>query len=614
MATNIESTALDFQNIKNNLKTFLANQTEFTDYDFEAAGLSNILDVLAYNTHYNALTANFALNEAFLNTAQLRSSVVSHAQTLGYIPRSKTAALAQVSLSLNLSGVAGRPTQLTMPSGRTFTSSIGGVAYTFQTIRAHYATDDGTGTYNFATTDGETSIKIYEGSTKTKTFRVGETSERQIYVIPDNTMDTATAQVSVFANPTTSDFQTYLNVQEAVRVTAQSLFYQLNETPSGEYELNFGDGTSFGKSPDVGSIIKVTYLSTLGPEANGGTVFTPTADFTVNGVGYPLVVVTESASASGAVRQSVESIRSNAPIAFSSQQRLVTAEDYKAQILAKFSTIEDCISWGGQDNVPANYGKVYVSLKFADNVTESQKTTVKDSIVSNLSDNLAVLSIDTVFVDPIETFLSVIVSFDFDPNKTGKTLATAEQDVIEVVQNYFTVNLEKFNETFRRSNMLTLIDDIGDFIVSSRAEIKMTQRLELTLNSTLSYEVQFPEELSAPSPTEYIIETGAFTFEGGQQCVIRNKFSSNKLQVVNITTGQVLTDNVGTYDELGGKVIITGFTPETILSGQSFLTVNAIPANQATVKPLRNYVIKFDTGSSFAQGTVDTQTTKVTLS
>ena len=160
MATNIESTALDFQNIKNNLKTFLANQTEFTDYDFEAAGLSNILDVLAYNTHYNALTANFALNEAFLNTAQLRSSVVSHAQTLGYIPRSKTAALAQVSLSLNLSGVAGRPTQLTMPSGRTFTSSIGGVAYTFQTIRAHYATDDGTGTYNFATTDGETSIKI----------------------------------------------------------------------------------------------------------------------------------------------------------------------------------------------------------------------------------------------------------------------------------------------------------------------------------------------------------------------------------------------------------------------------------------------------------------------
>ena len=162
--------------------------------------------------------------------------------------------------------------------------------------------------------------------------------------------------------------------------------------------------------------------------------------------------------------------------------------------------------------------------------------------------------------------------------------------------------------------MLTIVDNIGEFIVSSRAEIKMTQRLVLTLNSMLSYEVQFPEELASPSPSIYVIETGAFTAEGGQQCVIRNKFSSNKLQIVNITTGQVLTDNVGSYDELGGKVTITGFTPETILSGQSYLTVNAVPANQATVKPLRNYVIKFDSGSSFAQGTVDTQTTKVTLS
>lgn len=614
MATNIESTALDFTNIKNNLKTFFANKSEFADFNFEAAGINNILDVLAYNTHYNALTANFALNESFLNTAQLRSSVVSHAQTLGYVPRSKTAALAKVNLSLNLAGVAGRPTQLTMPAGRTFTSSIGGVTYTFQTIRAHYATDDGTGTYNFATTDGDTSINLYEGTEKTKTFFVGEATERQLYVIPDTTIDTATARVNVYANPQTTDFTTYLDVSEAVRVTAESQFYQITEAPNGEYELNFGDGISYGKAPDAGSVIRVIYLSTLGSEANGGTVFTPTSDFSVGGVGYPLTVVTESSSAGGAVRQSIESIRTNAPIAFSSQQRLVTAEDYKAQILSKYSTIEDVISWGGQDNVPANYGKVYVSLKFADNVTESQKTTIRDSIVANLSDNLAVLSIDTVFVDPIETFLNVIVSFDFDPNKTGKTLATAEQDVINVARSYFTNNLEKFDATFRRSNMLTLIDDIGDFIVSSRAEIEMSQRIELTLNSKLSYEVQFPEELAAPSPTSHIVQTGAFTFEGGQQCVIRNKFSSNKLQVVNITNNVVLVDNIGSYDELKGKVIITGFTPETILSGQTFLNVNAVPSNQATVKPLRNYVLKFDTGGSFAQGTVDTQTTKVTLS
>ena len=161
MPTAIESTALDFTNIKNNLKTFLASKPEFADFNFEAAGVSNLLDVLAYNTHYNGLTANFALNESFLNTAQLRSSVVSHAQTLGYQPRSKTAALAQVNLSLNLAGVANRPTQITLPSGRTFTSAIAGTTYTFQTIRAHYATDDGNGTYVFADTDGDTTVKIY---------------------------------------------------------------------------------------------------------------------------------------------------------------------------------------------------------------------------------------------------------------------------------------------------------------------------------------------------------------------------------------------------------------------------------------------------------------------
>ena len=614
MPTAIESTALDFTNIKNNLKTFLASKPEFADFNFEAAGISNLLDVLAYNTHYNGLTANFALNESFLNTAQLRSSVVSHAQTLGYQPRSKTAALAQVNLSLNLAGVANRPTQITLPSGRTFTSAIAGTTYTFQTIRAHYATDDGNGTYVFADTDGDTTVKIYEGTEKTKTFFVGETSERQIYMIPDTTLDTATVQVLAYANPSTTDFVTYLDVQEAVRVTADSQFYQIVEAPNGEYELNFGDGISFGKAPDVGSVIRVTYLSTLGPEANGGTTFTPTADVTVNAVNYPLTVVTTSASAGGAVRQSLESIRTNAPIAFSSQQRLVTAEDYKAQILAKFSNVEDCISWGGQDNVPANYGNVYVSLKFADNVTTSQQTTVKDSILANLTDNLAILSINTVFVDPIETFLEVVVSFDFDPNKTGKTLATSETDVYNIVQNYFTQNLEKFDATFRRSNLLTLVDEIGEFIISSRAEVKMVQRLPLTLNQTLSYTVQYPEELAQPSPTSFIVETGAFTFEGGQTCVIRNKLSSTKLQVVNITNGNVLSDNIGSYDRLAGSVTITGFTPESILSGQSFLNVKVVPENQATVKPLRNYILKFDADASFAQGTIDTQTTKVSLS
>ena len=177
MATTITSTQLDFDEIKKSLKAFIAAKGEFQDFNFEAAGINNILDVLAYNTHFNALTANFALNEAFLNTAQLRSSVIAHATTLGYETRSRTASEANVTISINLSGVAGRPTVLSIDSGFSFTTKVGESAYTFQTTEVHSATDDGTGQYNFLNAEGGTSIKIKEGTQFQKTFFVGEKSE-----------------------------------------------------------------------------------------------------------------------------------------------------------------------------------------------------------------------------------------------------------------------------------------------------------------------------------------------------------------------------------------------------------------------------------------------------
>src|SRR5210317_1540411 len=170
MATTIQSTDLDFDTIKTRLKDYFKQQKEFADFDFEASGIANILDVLAYNTHFNGLTANFALNESFLNTAQLRSSIVSHADTLGYTPRSITASIAYLNLSLDLSGVDNRPSTITIPRYTQFTSSVAGVSYTFRTILTHTATDDGTGDYEFVTAEGSTSIPVYQGTERTKTF------------------------------------------------------------------------------------------------------------------------------------------------------------------------------------------------------------------------------------------------------------------------------------------------------------------------------------------------------------------------------------------------------------------------------------------------------------
>ena len=198
MATTIKSTALDFTAIKNNLKTFLADKPEFADYNFEASGLSNILDVLAYNTHYNALTANFALNESFLGTAQLRSSLVSLAEGIGYIPDSKTSSKAIVNLSMNLSGVSGRPTIIQIASGFKFNATVDDTDYVFQTQVDLSATDDGAGIYELKTSTGSEDIDIFEGTSRVKTFLASKSEENAVYVIPDELLDIETAVVRVY--------------------------------------------------------------------------------------------------------------------------------------------------------------------------------------------------------------------------------------------------------------------------------------------------------------------------------------------------------------------------------------------------------------------------------
>ena len=257
MATTIRSSDLDFDTIKSRLKEFLQKKSEFADYDFEASGLSNILDVLAYNTHLNGLTANFALNESFLNTAQLRSSLVSHAEALGYNPKSFTSAEAKLNLSYTINNTD-RPTTITLLKNTPFTTSVDGVSYTFQTRSNFTATDNGSGVYEFVDDAGSPDISVFEGTIKTKTFFVGDTSDSQIYVIPDITMDTSTIQVNVFETATsTTAVDTYTNISKAVRITSTSTHYQIKEVPNGFYEIIFGDlsssppkivGTKFGWS------------------------------------------------------------------------------------------------------------------------------------------------------------------------------------------------------------------------------------------------------------------------------------------------------------------------------------------------------------------------------
>lgn len=618
MTTTFQSTELDFDAIKQNLKSYLQRRGEFTDYDFEASGLSNILDVLAYNTHFNGLIANFGLNEAYLTSAQLRSSVISIAQTLGYNIRSRSSSVANVNLSLNLSSAPVKPTSVTLPSGTSFTASVDGVTYTFQTRATYTATNDGSNIYTFVDNDGNQELPIYEGTSRTKTFIVQEEDENQIFVIPDETIDTSLAVVKVYDTYNSTSFNAYTPLADAITITPTSRFFSIRETPNGYYEVSFGDGQTTGLKPTVGNKVEIEYLSCVGPDANGASSFTPVSQVTVNAINYDLTVSVVASSHNGALRQSIESIRQNAPLGFASQKRLVTAEDYKTSILTKYSSVNDAVAWGGEDNDPPNYGVVYVGLLFNDNVSDASKTAVKDDIKSSLNENLAILSIDVEFVDPVITYLQIETTFTFNPDLTSLTQNTIEGQVTSKVNEYVENNLKNFTGIFRKSNLSTEIDAVSESILSSEIVTKVQQRLTPisvatadTNSNSSTYNITFPVALAAPDDVNYIVTSTSFDYNG-TTCTIKNKLNTTKLQIVDANNLPIV-DNIGSYTPNTGKIQLVGFAPGIITSGDDFIKITAKPLNDNNIKPLRNYYLDNDRSVSFAAAVVDRGTQQVSL-
>lgn len=610
MAT-IQSSDLDFDTIKTSLKNFFKQKSEFTDYDFEASGISNILDVLAFNTHLNGLVANFGVNESFLSSAQLRSSVVSHAENLGYYPKSKSGSSATITLSVSSTDTS--TASLTLPKFSGFTADVDGTTFTFRTTEVHTAVNDGTGAFSFTTSAGSTSIPITEGTLKTKTFLVGETVDSQVYVIPDENIDTTTITVSVFDTPTSSTFTSFTDVNDAIRIDTNSTVFILREVPNGNYELIFSDGTILGKAPEAGNKIVVEYLSTSGADANGASTFSASSiNFDSDITGTHTVTATKVAnSAGGSEKETIESIKLNAPIGFATQQRMVTAEDYKATILENFSSvIKDVSAWGGNQNEPPIFGRVFVSLNFKDGVTTDTQTETKNAITTNLTDNLAIMSIDTEYVDPITSFLEILTTFNFDPDQTNLTSQGAETLVETTILNFINENLNTFDSTFRRSNILTKIDALSTAILNSSMTIKVQQRFTPTLNTTENYTVNFPVKIASPDDVNHRVTSSTFTYEG-VNALIKNKLSSTTLQILNNSTSAVLVDNIGTYNETSGVVSLNGFNISAFAGDE--VKVSVVPADESTIRPLRNYIISLDTSVSAAKAVIDHQETLSTI-
>lgn len=601
MATTIRSTSLDFNSIKNNLKTFLLQKDEFKDFNFEASALSNLLDVLAYNTHYNGLIANFALNESFLTTAQLRSSALSIAEGMGYLPKSVTASKATVNISLT-NTTSGRDSVIEVEAGLKFNGTINNTQYVFQTLNKIRAEDDGSGLYRFYDTETNSfDIPIYEGSAKTKTFRIDDISTAgTVYVIPDQRLDTATVSVKVYESFTGASYRDYQNILNATEITDQTSLYVLREAPNGEYELVFGAGNILGITPEPGNKAVISYLRPAGAEANGIRVFIPQSTVTLGGSAYTLSVTRVSESFGGSEKEDIESIRKNAPYQYSTQNRMVTANDYTSIAFRNYSPyISDIQSFGGQDAEFPEFGVVFMCIKFVDGTTDANKALVRNGI-TELANNLAVLTFDVKFIDPVITYVESDVYFQFNPDLTTYTVGRIRDDVKTTVLNYYDNNIGNFLESFRRSNMLSLVDDVSPAVLSSRADIRIQQRITPTLNTQRDYVLNMPVPIAAPDKDTYVITSTLFNYANSSYpCIIKNKLGTNILQIIaQDSTSSVIVDNAGNYTAATGRIELIGFKPSSILGGTSKIKIKAVPSNQSAISPIRNNILEHDESQS----------------
>ena len=625
MATTIKSTDLDFQTIKNNLTIFFKEKEEFKDYDFEGSGLSNLLDVLAYNTHYNGLIANFALNESYLTTAQLRPSIVSIAESLGYIPDSQNSAQMSVNVTMLSTDPTRDKTYIFHPGELVLRGEKDSTDYTFTNRESLEATDDGTGFYSFKpTADPEADVIVYEGEERAQKFIVDRQAD-VIYVIPDKEMDIETVIIRVYdsqsyiGTTTASEYVVYTSLLDAVEISELSRLYVLREAPNGNFELTFGNGTTIGIAPTPGQVVDVNYLRTKGAEANNiatlEVVSSPFANATVS-------VTSNNRSSGGRAKESAESIRKNAPFQYATQNRMVTGLDYSSLILKKYSQfIKDIKSWGGEDDPRPDYGAVFTSIVWEDNISNTTIANTRRGI-QELADDLSIVSFRLKFTDPIETFISSEVYYQFNPSLTSVSQSTIDQAVDDSIATYFEDNTGKFDQVYRRSNMLALVDETEPSILSSRADIKLNRRIFPTYQVKETHTITFPVAIQGPDEVNTSTIRTSYFVSNNKTVYIRNKVNemirtsavgvnpvifkkapSTTLEMVD-QNNTVVNDNIGYYNPETGEVRIEGVTVQRVVGGRNYIKLFAVPANQSAVDATLNTVLKRDEEESFTKAVV----------
>ena len=583
---------LDFEDIKVTLKEYLRGQSDFTDYDFEGSALANLIDVLAYNTYYTAFNTNMVVNELFIDSATLRDNVVAIAKQLGYRPKSITSPTAYVSFTVTYNNPT-TDTELILKKGTGFIATYDNNIYQYVTlddVKAQVAN-------NVATF---TNVSVVEGSQVVDTFTFDAAAKSQRFVLDNKNIDTNTIRVKVFPGGGTFN-EAYLVADNILGVDGNSKVFFLDEVDDGRYEILMGDGV-LGRKLEDNSLIEVSYMTTSGPESNGVKTFVFSGVLeNPNGVSpssFTTDITSSVASAGGEEQETTQKIKYTAPKAYGTQERAVTAQDYEAIVRKVYPATSDIIIFGGEDQDPPEYGKVFIALKPTDQSYLTSLT--KQKIIADLK-KYVVASVEPKIVDPSILYVEMNSKIYYNGVATDQTTSQIRDKVIGGVQSYLdTSDTEKFNGKFRYSKMVGVIDDVDININSNLTSITMRKDFYPQLNSTFYYEVCFQNSFDKDCDEPVLSSTGFRVTEYPNFDVyLEDRDGKIILYSLDSVTGEkvVLDKEIGDIDYDKGELMMYNLT---IIKGSFFdnrISVRVKPLLN-DIKALREVYLDVDVANS----------------
>jgi hypothetical protein len=583
---------LDFEQIKSSLKEYMRAQSDFTDYDFDGSALSTLIDTLAYNTYYTAFNTNMVVNELFIDSATLRDNVVAIAKQLGYRPKSATSPTAYVSFTVTYE-TSTTDTELILKKGTGFIASYDNNIYQYvvlDDVKAQVINDVAT----------FTNVEVKEGTQLVNTFTVNSALKSQKFILDNRNIDTNTIRVKVF--PTGGSFsEPYLVADNILGVDGDSKVFFLDEIEDERYEILMGDGV-LGKKLENNARIEVSYLTTAGPESNGVRTFVFSGVLeNPNGVSpnaFTTSITSTVASAGGEEIESTAKIKYTAPKAYGTQERAVTAQDYEAIVRKVYPATSDIVIFGGEDQDPPEYGKVFIALKPKDASYLTSLT--KNSIVEQLK-KYVVASVEPRLIDPSILYVEMTSKIYYNSLITDQTPAQIRDKVIGGVQSYLdTSDTEKFNGKFRYSKMVGVIDDADKSINSNLTEVTMRKDFYPSLNSTFYYEVCFQNAFDEDCDDPVLSSTGFRVTEYPNFDVyVEDRNGKIVLYRLDSVTGEkvVLDSDIGDIDYVKGELKMYNLT---IIKGSFFdnrISVRVKPLSN-DIKAMREVYLDVDVANS----------------